>query len=281
MEAVPTLANVTEAGGSGAVARVLVVDDDEADVRLVHESLVDRYDVAVVDTLADAIEACRADACDVVLLDLSLPDGWGLDTLLSFRRSGVSQPVIVVTGSQSDDFRAKAVRAGAAGFVHKGEVIGDELVELIERARVDPPPAASPRSVFEQPRSSASTAAAFGQSDLRDAAPELFDQLVLRYLDLVELAIEQASFAADYRSRVHLEDFAKQLGGLGAGPRDVTAIHARAMRHRLEDPDVVPSRAADEETRLVVIELMGYLVLYYRLRAMGRPEPGRPDPGAP
>jgi circadian clock protein KaiB len=61
-----------------------------------------------------------------------------------------------------------------------------------------------------------------------------------------------------------LRALANELGFLNAGPRDVVELHAGALRSRIESVTPQRAQAYVEEARVVVLELMGYLVAYYR-----------------
>src|SRR3954451_24812861 len=108
--------------------RILVVEDEDA----IAEPLViglrrEGFDVARVATAADAL---NADASDVVLLDLRLPDGDGLDVCRELRsRSDV--PIIVVTARGEESDRVVGLELGADDYVVKP--FG--LRELVARIR--------------------------------------------------------------------------------------------------------------------------------------------------
>ena len=108
--------------GTGAKARVLVVEDDP-DAREIYEGTLHfaGYDVATAANVAEAKRAARVHNPRLVLLDSRLPDGHGIDLLRSWKRcpemSGV--PVLMVTAfSGEQDIRAAAL-AGADAFIVK------------------------------------------------------------------------------------------------------------------------------------------------------------------
>jgi signal transduction histidine kinase len=121
--------------------RVLLVEDNPGDVRLLQELLAESahdrdFLVTAVDRIDTAIDAVRSRTFDVVLLDLSLPDGIGID---SCRRllaaTDDCPPVIVMTGNRDRVAAAEAVGAGAQDFLVKGHVDPELLVRSIEYAR--------------------------------------------------------------------------------------------------------------------------------------------------
>jgi two-component system cell cycle sensor histidine kinase/response regulator CckA len=123
--------------------RVLLVEDNPGDVRLFLELLREtgagHVKLEHVDRLCTALDRLSNQAFDVVLLDLSLPDAHGLDTLVRAHAHAPSVPIVVLTGLDDQALAVKAVRAGAQDYLVKGRVDGDLLVRSMryatERAR--------------------------------------------------------------------------------------------------------------------------------------------------
>jgi diguanylate cyclase (GGDEF)-like protein len=117
---------------------VLIVEDDEDDALLVRELLLyaqyDTFTVVVADRLANALEQLAARRFDLILLDLSLPDSHGLDTLSQVRLQTADIPIIVFTGHDDDLIGVQAVKAGAQDYMVKGEVTRRVLVRAIRYA---------------------------------------------------------------------------------------------------------------------------------------------------
>ncbi len=107
---------------SGASRRVLVVDD-EADFLATYERLLRRqgYDVITATSRAAGLDAVRASGSrlDLVISDLRLPDGDGLDVVRAVRETPDPPPVFVISGYPSDDSRRAAEAAGATAFFSK------------------------------------------------------------------------------------------------------------------------------------------------------------------
>src|SRR5260370_15138358 len=140
--------------------RVLLVEDNPGDVRLFLELLREtgagHVKVEHVDRLSTALERLSNQSFDVMLLDLSLPDAHGLDTLVRAHAHTPSVPIVVLTGLDDQALAVKAVRAGAQDYLVKGRVDGDLLVRSMryatERARplqALEPPDDPPRSLLE------------------------------------------------------------------------------------------------------------------------------------
>lgn len=118
--------------------RVLLVEDDDAQARLVTEQLRDRADVVVVkrcDTLADTIATLQGpNSFDVVLLDLGLPDSQGQETVLEVRRTATRPAIVVLSGMHDVSVAVEAMRKGAQDYVVKGAVDGANLARLLQLA---------------------------------------------------------------------------------------------------------------------------------------------------
>lgn len=102
--------------------RVLVVEDDPIAAQA-HELYVGRVDgfeaVAVLGTLQEAMTVLGREQIDLVLLDLNLPDGHGMDLVRRLRGSGRSCDVIVVTAAREATTVRQAVSQGVAGYLVK------------------------------------------------------------------------------------------------------------------------------------------------------------------
>jgi DNA-binding response OmpR family regulator len=100
--------------------RVLVVDD-EADFLATYERLLRRqgFRVVVAATRAAGVAAVTSEHPDLVISDLRLPDGSGLDVVRAARSMPDPPSVIVITGYPSADTRRAALAAGATAFLAK------------------------------------------------------------------------------------------------------------------------------------------------------------------
>lgn len=118
--------------------RVLLVEDNPGDARLLREVVKEAESAHIqlthVDTLAKALARLDADQFDVVMLDLSLPDAEGLDTLLRAHAQAPSVPIVVLTGLDDEGLAIRAVREGAQDYLVKGQVTGQLLVRAMRYA---------------------------------------------------------------------------------------------------------------------------------------------------
>ena len=115
------------------MARILIVEDSplvtEAFSILFRES---GYDVDVAGTVAQAVEVGTTRPADVILLDISLPDGDGLEVLRQLReRKAMPKAALAMTGHGDSRSQQKCLDAGCAEVLLKPISIG-ELLRRIE-----------------------------------------------------------------------------------------------------------------------------------------------------
>jgi PAS domain S-box-containing protein len=123
--------------------RILLVEDNPGDARLIREMLRDGYDqaheLAHVDRLSHGLDRLQKDDIDVVLLDLSLPDAQGLDGFARMHAISPEIPIVVLTGLEDGTLATQAVQQGAQDYIPKSEATAHSLVRSllygIERAR--------------------------------------------------------------------------------------------------------------------------------------------------
>ena len=114
---------------------VLIIEDSQGDSRLVQEMLLEsrsvEFDVQRVELLKDGLDRMSNFHFDVVLLDLSLPDSAGVETLMAVRNFKSDQNVIVMTGQEDESIGLQATLAGAQDYLVKGQVSSQVLIRSI------------------------------------------------------------------------------------------------------------------------------------------------------
>jgi signal transduction histidine kinase len=123
---------------------VLLIEDNPGDVRLVREALSDarfaRWQLSCCQTVADGIVLLGSADFVAVLLDLTLPDCAGAETIARVHRAAPSIPIVILTGDDDEAISRDAVKAGAQDYLVKGlfdgGVLGRTLFYAIERARL-------------------------------------------------------------------------------------------------------------------------------------------------
>lgn len=118
--------------------KLLLVEDNPGDVRFLQEILKESPDVEFefhhADRLDSALQLLAGDSFDIILLDLSLPDGSGLDTVVRTREAAAHVPIVVLTGLNDEALALNSVREGAQDYLVKGQIEIDVLVRAIRYA---------------------------------------------------------------------------------------------------------------------------------------------------
>src|SRR5579875_3036366 len=117
--------------------RVLLIEDNDDDAALVRAMLRDRDDPVEwvhLTRVGDALRALEREQPDVVVLDLSLPDGEGLDVFRRVRAARPHVPIVILSGRDDEALAAQAVREGAQDYLLKGSVGGTELRRALRYA---------------------------------------------------------------------------------------------------------------------------------------------------
>lgn len=127
------------------VLQVLLVEDNLGDAELLQELLEEatgsEFEVKAAIRLSDALTHLSENNYEAILLDLSLPDSQGLDTLVRVQEVADRQPIIVLTGLNDEEIAVRAVRQGAQDYLIKGQLngvlLGRAIRYAIERKRAE------------------------------------------------------------------------------------------------------------------------------------------------
>lgn len=123
-----------KSGGYDFYGKILLIEDHPGDARLVELYLEESdMDCEIVNkvNLAEGMAALAEDSYDAVLLDLSLPDSRGFETLEKMMAGFPDSNVIVLTGLKDKKLGLDAVKAGAQDYLVKGNFDSDWLVKAL------------------------------------------------------------------------------------------------------------------------------------------------------
>jgi len=115
--------------------RAIVADDHAVVRRGLRELLAESSEVTVIGeagTARETLEQVRNGKWDVLVLDINLPDGSGLDVLRQVKQEYPQLPVLILTIYAEEQFAVRALRAGAAGYLTK-ESAPEELLDAIRK----------------------------------------------------------------------------------------------------------------------------------------------------
>ncbi len=261
---------------------ILLIEDNPADARLIRELLHDgpemNMSVRHAGSLSSGLACLEEHEIDLVLLDLSLPDSHGLETISMVMDRFARVPIVVLTGLEDKENALAAIKEGAQDYLTKDGLTGllleravryaverAGLMAKLEEARLHNQQKRELLSLdlFSQTKTKI-TSNLFGTDPLSEAAPGIFKELTARYETLLDMALKQRIYKTDIDMSEKIYAFGERLGFLSAGPRDVLEVHMHALKTKQEGSNTEKIRAYTEEGRILLIEVMGRLVLFYR-----------------
>ena len=273
------------AAGLTRLPSLLNVNDDDANRFALTRTLSRAgYQIQEASSGTEALHRVTESPPDLVILDVDLPDIDGFEVCRRIKADPrtAAIPVLHLTARfVSEEDRLHGFRSGADGYlimpVEPPELISSirgllrmsraedaarqgalRIVQLekeigdLERLTAAVPPAAASRDPETQP--------------LRARQPAAFAEMVTCCEQLLELALKHQNYKVDNENSDMLRQMGERLGALGAGPRDVVDVYGTALKALSSGSIAARSRAYVDEGRLLVLELMGYLVTYYRDR---------------
>jgi two-component system, NarL family, response regulator DevR len=211
--------------------RILLVDDHEV-VRLGLKALLERHPnfevVAEANTARDAIEQVEIHLPDVIVLDIRLPGGSGIEACEEITTRFPDSKVIMLTSYAEDEMLFSAIRAGASGYVLK-QIGGEDLVRAIEavgrgEALLDP---AVTQRIFQEVRKAAKEEEASAFSTLTQQEKHV---LLLVSEGKTNREIAKALFLGEGTVRNYVSSI---LSKLGVSNRAEAAAYA--VEHNLKD----------------------------------------------
>ena len=113
------------------------------------------------------------------------------------------------------------------------------------------------------------TAGLYQGESLRESSSERFAEFVDRYDQQIEAALRERLKPNGFSRSEAMRDLADEMGFLAASPRDVVAVHCETLRRKLENCDQLTAQACIEESRLLLLELMGNVASFYRVCSRG------------
>jgi len=123
---------------------ILLVEDNPGDARLFKESLKEAYtakfDLVHCPSLGEALNYLTQATPNVIVVDLDLPDAFGLEVVKKVRAAAIEVPIVVLTSRVDDALGLKALHEGAQDYLIKGELddglLSRALRYAIERHRM-------------------------------------------------------------------------------------------------------------------------------------------------
>lgn len=260
----------------------LLIEDSKTYVLLIKEILANAEEVDFTVNVAGSLSAgikllTRKKKIDVIMLDLMLPDFSGMESLRECVKHAHDIPIVVLTGSSSEN-GIEALKNGAQDYLVKGRIPKALLVRslryAIERQRLiaevrkhralesrmremgklDDLSSSHPASV---------TASMLGLSSINESQPAAFREFVSEYGRVMDMVLEERAYKVSHDISGKLRNMAERLGFMRASPRDVVEIHSGTLNEKFKCVTSAKAEACVEEGHMLVLELMGYLTMYY------------------
>lgn len=118
---------------------ILLVEDDFEEAELIEDLLLENCALQTIkckhiERLDKALELLNRENFDVLLLDLSLPDSQGFDTVARVKEYGLNIPIVVLTGRNDEDLALQIIQAGVQDYLVKGKVDSQLLIRSLRYA---------------------------------------------------------------------------------------------------------------------------------------------------
>ena len=120
----------------GQMIRILIADDHAIVRAGLKQFIADQLDMEVAGeaaTGAETIALVRTQEFDIVLLDISMPDKNGIDTLKALKHIKPDLPVLILSAHAEEQYAVNLLRAGASGYINK-ETASTQLVGAVRTA---------------------------------------------------------------------------------------------------------------------------------------------------
>jgi DNA-binding response OmpR family regulator len=220
---------------------ILLVEDEESITTPLAEALErDGFDAEVAHTAAEGLERGRTLRPDLVLLDIGLPDGSGLDVCRGLRETS-SVPIIILSARGEEADRVVGLELGADDYVVKPfsarEVIA-RIRAVLRRSATPPTAFAGPIEIGRVRLDPARRTVTFGGEDVELARKE-FDLLALLMREagtvvqrerLIDEVWDVNWFGSTKTLDVHVSSLRRKLGDDSANPRFIHTVRGVGFR---------------------------------------------------
>lgn len=120
------------------VLNILLVENNRKEAELLKKFLSEnwetRFEITHIQYLKKTLDLLAKNSFDLILLNLSLPDSQGLETIAKVRRASAMTPIVIVTGLNDETLALQAIRQGAQDYLIKGQVDSPVLISALRYA---------------------------------------------------------------------------------------------------------------------------------------------------
>ena len=123
---------------SSGPIHILLIEDNPGDARLLRtllqETASSQFELVHAERFSEALNRLSERRFDVVLLDLSLPDAQGLETISRLSGQAEGTPIVILTGLNDEEIAIRALQQGAQDYLVKGQADGQLLARALRYA---------------------------------------------------------------------------------------------------------------------------------------------------
>ncbi|MGZ5189442.1 MAG: response regulator [Flavisolibacter sp.] len=227
---------------------ILVIEDNPSDFylleQMLHSSRLKFDSIYHAERLSIAIEVLKKETIELVLLDLSLPDSFGIASFLSIKSYVQKIPVIILTGLSDSEMAIETLKHNAQDYLVKGEFDTNLLIKSIEHS-------IERKKVEENILASEEK---YRQMFYKNPFPMwINDAASTRILEVNDAAIQCYGYSREEFLRLSLEDIRED-------EEDILEISSsgetKFWRHRKKNRDII------------IVELSSYPINYFGATAM-------------
>jgi len=222
------------------IIQVLYVEDDIDHAILISELIKEiknvHYELTHVQQLNEALLELDNDNYDIILLDLSLPDEQGVDTITKVCEQEPDIPVVVISGTDDETMAIKALQKGAEEYLVKGKVTSHALSRILRYA------------IMRHK----------GRAELHSLS--LIDDLTSLYNRKGFMLFAQQQLSIAIRTKrgmilffIHLEDLNEISERFGRQYEDMAKIEtANILKEAFRESDIIARHSRDEFTAIAI-----------------------------
>jgi len=229
---------------------ILIVEDNPADQYLLQEMLTSsRLGINQLFTaprLADAISLLQQQTIHFILLDLSLPDSFGIESLTSLREITKQIPIIILTGLSDTEVALEALNQNAQDYLVKGEFNVGLLVKSVEYSL-------ERKKIEERIRSSEQK---YRQMFYQNPFPMWVNDVnSLQILEVNDAAIQKYGYTREEFLQLSIQEM--QLPSIpGDDIESNVALHEKFRKHKKKNGEIM------------IVDLTSHLINFFGRTAM-------------
>jgi len=251
--------------------KILIIDDDPESLTLLRTIFEkEGYLVSTANSSEKGFRRLEADKPDMILLDVILGDDLGTDLCMKIKKHQDYKDIIIILLSGvkiSNEDRLFGLEIGATDYINRPFDKKELVVKVNAYFKL--------KNLFVSPRQNEPfnsinkndtpvTSEVFNGPDIWETYPNEFDRFVEAYALILNEQIESRIFKTNVKVPNQTRDLAMQFSFLKAGPRDVINVHKVALKKIVSDSSALKAYYIKEESRILLLEMFGYLIMFYR-----------------